>query len=282
MPEQPQSLLSRSTIGAIADLARSLPQVDLALAGTELELTDVPVSRYGETVIVPHVSQRMYRTLQSLDLIDRVVVNTVLAVAGRLAQQYQASPDADRGRLLRLRECLSSDGFFLNQTGDPLAALRALAADATALLADASAVRAELTRLERTLDEDPSRDIGTAKRLVESTAKIALARRGAVTRNNPTVPDLVRQVSTALDLVPDGKPQALGELLGHLGELAVLVNRMRNKVGDGHGQVTAVNGIEPRDSRLVVRAAIAWCAYVLDALPGVPSTRSGAHSVDSA
>ncbi|WP_206664079.1 abortive infection family protein [Thermomonospora catenispora] len=238
-----------------------------------MELVEVPVGRHGGTVIVPHVSQRLFRTLQNLDLTDRAVVNTVLAVTARLAESYAQSPDADPGRLSHLRRCLANDGYFLDQSGDPRAVIRELAALATARLTDASALRVELARLERGLDEDPGRDIGTAKRLVESTAKIVLTRCGEKYDKNASVPWLVDRAMDQLDLTAAGKPKAQSELLEHLTGLAKKVNTMRNQAGDGHGQATAVSGIDSRDSRLVVRAAIAWCAYLLDTLSDMPERR---------
>lgn len=276
MSKQPRPLLSQASIGAVVDLARSKPQVEAALAGTGLELADIPVTRHGETVIVPSVSQRLYRTFQGLDLTERANVNTVLTVASRLAESYRGMPDADPARLVRLRECLSNDGYFLDQSGDPWAVIRALKDLAASRLADASALHLELARLERDLDKDPGRDIGTAKRLVESTAKIVLTRYGVEFDKRASVPALVDDAMRKLNLTAAGKPEAASDLLQHLAELAKKVNTMRNKFGDGHGQATAVRGIDARDSRLVVRAAIAWCAYILDTLPDVPERRQSA------
>ena len=269
MSEQPRPLLSQASIGAIVDLAQSQPQVEAALAGTGLELADIPVVRHGETVIVPSVLQRLHRTFQALDLTDRPTVNTVLTVASRLAESYAEMPDAKPARLTHLHRCLANDGYFLEQSGDPRAVVRELKDLATARLTDPSALHVELARLERGLDDDPSRDIGTAKRLVESTAKIILARYGEKV-DKPNMYQLIDGAMDKLGLAIKGKPKAQRELLEHLAELAKKVNAMRNQFGDGHGQATAVRGIDARDSRLVVRAAIAWCAYMLDSLPDAP------------
>src|SRR5690606_14549149 len=90
---------------------------------------------------------------------------------------------------------------------------------------------------------------------------------------NASVPWLVDRAMDQLDLTAAGKPKAQSELLEHLTGLAKKVNTMRNQAGDGHGQATAVSGIDSRDSRLVVRAAIAWCAYLLDTLSDMPERR---------
>jgi hypothetical protein len=263
--------LSDASVGAIADLARSASDVARVLADTGITLEELPPVRDQGRVIVPNVRQRLVRTLKTLDLTDRLTANSVLAAAARLAQIYENAPNAKQARLIRLRDCLAADGYHLNKAGDPMAAIRALSDAAGRELADASAIRAELARLEKNLDADPSQDIGAAKRLIESTAKIILVRAGVSVGRSPRVPDLVEKAMQSVGAWSTTKPRHVLEMMDSLKALACSVNRLRNEAGDGHGGVTAVTGVDDRDSRLAVRAAIAWCAYLLDALADMPA-----------
>jgi hypothetical protein len=269
MPEAREPLLSNGSIGAIADLARSEQDVEGALAQASLTLIAVPTARYDGAVIVASPANRLVRTLQSLDLSDQAVVSSVLRATAALAEIYAASPAADQRRLVRLRQRLEADGFSLRLSGDPLAAIRALGAAATDVLADASTIRVELSRLERSLDDDPSLAIGKAKNLIEATAKAVLThQRQPMT--DWRVPGLVESAMTAVGLHPSQTDGAtlpyVRKILQDLEEIARTVGTFRNKTGDGHGGPPAIKGVEARDSRLVVRAAIAWCAYMLDSL----------------
>ncbi|MFE9101967.1 abortive infection family protein [Actinomadura geliboluensis] len=267
-------LLSDASIGAIADLARSTPDVERVLGDVDITLEVLPPVRDQGAVIVPNVRQRLVRTLKALDLADRSTVNSVLAAAAKLAEIYQNTPNANLGRLARLRDCLAADGYHVNKAGDPMAAIRSLAGTAGRVLADASAIRAELTRLERNLGADPSQDIGAAKRLIESTAKIIIVRTGGTVGRNSNVPDLIDKAMKSVDAWSTTKHPNVQEMMGSLKQAAISVNRLRNNAGDGHGDITAVTGVDDRDSRLAVRVAIAWCAYLLDALGDLPAHSS--------
>jgi hypothetical protein len=267
-------LLSDASIGAIADLARSTPDVERVLGDAGITLEVLPPVRDRGAVIVPNVRQRLVRTLKALDLADRSTVNSVLAAAAKLAEIYQNAPNATPGRLARLRDCLAADGYHVDKAGDPMAAIRSLADTAGRVLADASAIRAELTRLERNLGADPSQDIGAAKRLIESTAKIVIVRTGGALAKRPAMDKLIPEAMDRVDALAATKHGDIRAMVEHLRAAALKVNALRNKAGDGHGGVTAVTGIDDRDGRLAVRVAIAWCAYVLDCFGDLPAHSS--------
>ncbi|GIH61073.1 abortive infection family protein [Microbispora siamensis] len=270
MTETKRALLSSDSIGAIADITGSIADAERVLAAVGITLKRRPMTRHEDAVIVPSTSSHVSHTLRLLDLTDVGVVSAVLQAAARFAEIYEAQPSADRGRLVRLRHCLALDGFPLDPTGDPIAAIRALGLAASNVLVDASAIRVELARLERSLDEDPSLAIGKAKNLIEATAKAVLLQRGRPVHGSPNVPTLVNDAMTALGVHPDqadatGSP-VVREMLAGLRDVALKVGTLRNKLGDGHGPTSAVTGVSAKESRLAVRAAIAWSAYMLDAL----------------
>ncbi|WP_405087157.1 abortive infection family protein [Microbispora sp. NBC_01389] len=275
-------LLSNDSIGAIADIARSTGDAERAFAAVGIKLERRPATQHEGRLIVPSTPSHVSRTLRNLDLGDPQVVSAVLRATAALAEIYELAPSANKSRLVRLRHCLAADGFPLDSIGDPLAAIRALGAVAGAVLLDASAIRVELARLERSLDDDPSLAIGKAKNLIEATAKAVLAQKGQPVGSNLIVPTLVKGAMEALGVHPNQadavKSPLIRVILDDLQDIALKIGTLRNKAGDGHGGLTAVTGIEARDSRLAVRAAIAWCAYMLDSLGETTGPLPAGHS----
>ncbi|GLW98764.1 abortive infection family protein [Microtetraspora sp. NBRC 16547] len=283
MTDTKPPLLSTDSIGAIADIARSTRDAERAFSSVGITLRRRPATTHSGTTVVPSTASHVSTTLRGLDLADPGVVSAVLRATMTLAEIYESAPSTDRSRLVRLRHCLAADGFPLDPSGDPMAAIRALGTAASDVLPDASAIRVELARLERSLDDDPSLAIGKAKNLIEATAKAVLAQQGQPVGNNLNIPTLVRKTMEALGVHPDQVDAATSPIvraiLSDLQDIALRIGTLRNKAGDGHGSTSAVTGIAARDSRLAVRTAIAWCAYILDTLsePGGPSPASG-HS----
>ena len=203
MTKAGQALLSNDSIGAIADIARSTRDAERAFTVAGISLLKQPVTQYEGTVIVASTRSHVSRTLRGLDLSDLNVVRAVLRATVALAEIYESLPASDKSRLVRLRHCLAADGFPLDSTGDPMAAIRTLGTIATDVLPDASAIRVELVRLERSLDDDPSLAIGKAKNLIEATAKAVLAQKGQPVATNLNVPTLVKGAMEALGVHPD-------------------------------------------------------------------------------
>lgn len=143
--------------------------------------------------------------------------------------------------------------------------VRALAGDA---VPDPSAIREELSRVEALVNSDPGAAIGKAKNLMEATAKTILAVRGH-SYAHANVPTLINRAMAELRVdggaVREHDP-VLADLMDLLAKVALKVNQLRNKVGDGHGKATAVTGLDLRHGRLTVRAALAWCAFMLETL----------------
>lgn len=137
---------------------------------------------------------------------------------------------------------------------------------ATDAVQDPSAIAAELRRVRGLLRSDPSAAIGKAKNLVEATAKAVL-----VEFEEPVIGHsmnkLVNKALQVLDLDPDPRGKLTeAEVMRLLKQLSTSVNELRNLVGDGHAAETAVAGVELRHGRLVVRAALAWCSFMLETL----------------
>lgn len=152
--------------------------------------------------------------------------------------------------------------------GDPQAGVSGLRSAAEGLLPDPSAIRVELARIEASIHTDPGTAIGKAKNLIEATAKAVLLDRGKPVSDASKVPQLAAQAMEALgvDRRAAGHDQKVAWILGQLHGLTNGIAALRNDVGDGHGQATATSGLDLRYGRLAVRAAIAWCAFMLETL----------------
>src|SRR5699024_1462405 len=113
---------------------------------------------------------------------------------------------------------------------------------------------------------------GTAKELVEATAKTVLEQIGETYGPTEDVPALVKRTQIALGLhtstidrsIP--RADALAKILGGLTAIAVGVNEFRNANGSGHGRATVASGLSPRHARLTVNAARTWCEVMLETL----------------
>lgn len=140
-------------------------------------------------------------------------------------------------------------------------------------LRDPSAIQEQLQRIQRAIINDPALVIGSAKELIESTAKVVLTERGLPVDDKADVPALVRQAQMALGLHtsstapgPDGS-DAVKRILGAVANVAVGVAEMRNRgFGTGHGPAGPRVGLSVRHAHLAVNAAITWCQLMLDTL----------------
>ena len=109
-------------------------------------------------------------------------------------------------------------------------------------LRNPAAIREHLARLQRVAQSDPPLAIGTAKELIESTAKTVLQERGLAVNDRDDLPALVKQAQEAVGLHPssarpgpDGT-DAVKRILGGLTNIAAGIGELRNRgYGTGHG-----------------------------------------------
>jgi hypothetical protein len=145
--------------------------------------------------------------------------------------------------------------------------------DLIASLRDPAAIREHLARLQRMAESDPPLAIGTAKELIESTAKTVLQERGLGVDDKDDLPALVRRAQEALGLHPSSSQpgpdgtDAVKRILGGLTSIASGLGELRNRgYGTGHGPKGERVGLRPRHARLAVNAAMTWCSVILDTL----------------
>jgi Abortive infection C-terminus len=153
---------------------------------------------------------------------------------------------------------------------EPLQA--ALSAPIIAALKDPAAIQEALGRIQRAAPLDPALAIGSAKELVESTAKVVLVERGLTVNDKDDLPALVSQAQTALGLHPstmspgpDGT-DAVKKILGSMITATTGLAELRNRYGTGHGAAGARTGLRARHAHLAVNTAITWCRMMLDTL----------------
>jgi hypothetical protein len=141
------------------------------------------------------------------------------------------------------------------------------------------AIQEHLLRLHRAVNDDLALAIGSAKELIESTAKVVLIERGHVVDDRTDLPVLVKEAQQALGLHPssaapgpDGT-DAIKKILGGVSSIAIGVAELRNRgYGTGHGPAGARTGLSERHAHLAVNAAVTWCRLMLDTLndPAAP------------
>jgi hypothetical protein len=142
-----------------------------------------------------------------------------------------------------------------------------------ASLRDPAAIREHLTRLHRIAQFDPPLAIGTAKELVESTAKAVLQERGLEVDDKNDLPALVNRSQEAIGLHPGSVqlgPDSAGavkRILGGLTSIVIGLGELRNRgYGTGHGPKGERVGLRLRHAQLAVNAAVTWCSVMLDTL----------------
>lgn len=153
------------------------------------------------------------------------------------------------------------------------ASVAAPAAEDLANLSDGSAIRENLARLQRGLDGgDAPATIGTAKDLIESTAKLVLTADGQTITKTEDLPSLIKRTHQVVNLhaasAAHTNPEvqaAVKQIRGGLQSVALGVVKLRNTAGTGHGHVLASPSGLADDARLAAEAAAAWIRSVLAA-----------------
>lgn len=233
----------------------------------------------------PVGGQRVTRFQGYLDQVDWADPHQVTRALGvfETALRWLFVPETDPARdpqpiwphwRGRLRKLFGQDGYQISDDGR-ITGGRSITI-APALLDhvdDPHAIREHLTRIERAVGhDDAAQVIGSAKELVETTAKVVLAFLGEPVPENADMPALVRLVHVRLQIHPnsaEGPDGSAGvkKILGATTAIPNAVAELRNAgYGTGHGQSAARRGLSTRHARLVFNAARTWCEFVLDTL----------------
>lgn len=177
--------------------------------------------------------------------------------------------------LPRVRRLLERDGYVLHDDGRITGgATSVIAEQFLSNLTDPVVIREHLERIGSAVErDDPAQAIGSAKELIESTAKVVLHARGESVADSEDLPQLVRRAQQSLAVHPsdvtegpDGS-DAVKKVLGAASTIASGLSELRNRgYGTGHGPGRSRSGLGPRHARLAINAAKLWCEFMLDTL----------------
>jgi hypothetical protein len=181
----------------------------------------------------------------------------------------------------RLRKLFQRDGYLIDENGHIRRESQVvIASNFLANLTDASAIHEHLDRIASAVErDDPAQAIGSAKELIESTAKLVLRERDEPYSDADDLPALVMKAQQSLSVHPSGRPpgpdgsDAVKKILGAAMTVTSGVAELRNRgYGTGHGLATAPPWLRARHARLAVNAAKLWCEFMLDTLidPSAP------------
>ena len=288
-----RSLVSQSIRQAAIDLTRDLNLFDVTQALTSAGVRPPRVKPLPEGLtrlqkilyVVAEASASSSATSiasASFNAVDWSQPHQVLLALGAISEllwlyELRLEEDGDDflgtwEKALRLRRHLEIGGFHVDDNTVIHPSSAVLESGSLAGLRDPGAIRAVLTRISKALPDDPALAIGSAKELIEATAKTILAARGLAVTARSDLPQLVYHAEMALAVHPsivgagaDGAPE-LRQLLGRLTSLTNSAAELRNKLGTGHGVAALPEGLRPRHGRLAVAAASAWCFFMLDTL----------------
>ncbi|WP_176218360.1 abortive infection family protein [Saccharomonospora piscinae] len=200
----------------------------------------------------------------------------VFEVALRFLFKIPDNPHWDpSNNIQRIRKLLARDGYELTTNGRIVGSPTIVVTDRLlSNLKDPLVIQDHLSRIATAIErDDPAQVIGSAKELVESTAKVVLRETGHDFTENTKLPDLVRRAQEALSVHPGGAPgnldnsEIVKKILGASVTITNGIAELRNRgFGTGHGPGTARNGLGPRHARLAVNAVRLWCEFMLDTL----------------
>lgn len=169
---------------------------------------------------------------------------------------------------------LQHQGYSFDERGEPSGGpfSAGLREDVLRGISDPQVLLDHIGRIETAASkDDPALVIGSAKELVESTAKIILRARG-VEIERDDLPTLIKQSqialgvhSSAVTYGADGE-QSARKVLSGLAQAANGLGELRNVAGTGHGQAEAQVAVHRRHAHLAATAARGWCEFMLATL----------------
>lgn len=215
------------------------------------------------------------RGLQSANKEQRV--NTVFREAVRrgrarelteaiLEQLRLSSSNFENENARALRVALERCGFHLTSAGY----LEPSGLAPVAFRADRPSIEDQLRRLRRAQD-DPGLMLGTAKEMLESTAKHVLEELRTPQPAPRDFSGLVYLARKELGVRPEDiaatspETEAVKRILGAAATIADQVNQLRNREGTGHGR-TLPSGVSHSIARLVVRETCSVVELLFSAL----------------
>ncbi|XVU25325.1 abortive infection family protein [Actinoplanes sp. CA-054009] len=225
----------------------------------------------------------------NVDWADRTHVNRVFRVYETLLEALDDPALTATRKMLGRHDIVLDDQGRLSAAPDSPIATVARLPKSLGSLRQPDMILDSFDRIDRAIDNDPAQAIGSAKELVEATAKTVLDELG-VTFDDKTVklPWLIDTAQRELGLHPqsvapgpDGS-NATKRILGGLSSIALGLAELRNE-GWGTGHAARRPGLRPRHAHMAVGAAHTWCQVILDTLAdsGAPWQAKGTKNPSS-
>lgn len=272
-----RELVSRTTRGRFRDLTTGSTHGRIVAAFQDEGFAPNPDSTWEDTSVRRTTTQHY---LEAVDWSDTGHGTRALRVMTRIMDEF------DDQYTEPLRKALLHDGCQVDDDRHitlPATPLPRVPLDG---LRDSAAILDNLERIQRAITEDPAQAVGSAKELIESTAKTVLLERGKTVDEKDDLPALISKAQRALDLHPstttpgpDGS-DAVKKILGAVMAITIGVAELRNRgYGTVHGATRARVGLHAHHAHLAVNAAITWCQLMLDTLAD-PSAPWRAHEAN--
>ncbi|NEB23091.1 abortive infection family protein [Streptomyces sp. SID6673] len=261
-------LVSRGTRGRFRDLATDSTVGAIGAAFQDEGFEPNHESKYEDSS-VRRITAQEY--LESVDWTNDEHVGRALRAMERIIEYF------DEQYTEKFWTALERDGYKRDPETKRLIIqaprVRLAEEGSLANLTDPSVIKSHLSRIHSAVEADPELAIGSAKELIESTAKLVLTERGMAFTKDDDLTQLTNRAAEALSLRPnqaasDGPDGGSGvkRILGGALSIAVGVAELRNAYGTGHGRDRRPSGLGPRHAHLAANAAYLWCELMLDTL----------------
>lgn len=197
------------------------------------------------------------------------VVRSDVTEAERICQMYNEFLKNDGFQLVE-KTRISGKPVFVGRNVGIVSTPGIAAARETLAGVDAGYVAQQITRMESSVNDDPSLAIGTAKELVETCCRTILADRQVTIPKSVNLAQLVRLTSKELELTPDDIPdkakasKTIKQLLSNLATITQGIAELRNHYGTGHGKDASTRGLRPRHAKLAVGAAATLAVFLAE------------------
>ena len=209
-------LVGRTTRGVFRDLMTDSTVGAIRPAFQDEGFAPDPDCRYEDSSVRRQTTQSY---LDAVDWTDPRQVGRFLRVAERLLNGWEPQS------LSHFRQSLRRDGYEVDeQTGQITPVGPQLSIESITRLADPSAIREGFDRIRRAIGDDPALAVGSAKELIESTAKVVLTERGQPFDDKSDHPNWLVQHSFRwagpLDRVRTGRQRGVRRILGAVTTIA--------------------------------------------------------------
>lgn len=259
-----RELISSTTRGKFRDLTTGSTHGRIVAAFQDEGFAPNPDSTWDDGSVRRTTTQQY---LEAVNWADPGHVTRALRVMERIMDEFEEQYTET------VRKALRRDGCHIDDHGQITLATTQLPRIPLDGLRDPAAILDNLDRIQRAISDDPAQAVGSAKELIESTAKTVLLERGQAVNEKDTIATLISKAQQALSLHPStttpgpDSSDAVKKILGSVMTVAIGVAELRNRgYGTGHGATSARVGLHTRHAHLAVNAAITWCQLMLDTL----------------